>query len=206
MTPEQIAEQEAATAAANAEAEKAKAALSHDPLEGEVKKIKKETTRTELEKAQFSLRKNAEKVKELGGNPDEILGGSMIAEDDDKPVTVKMLKELEAKKAQKTALQLAEDIKDENERELVKHYLETKVIPSGNAEEDLRFAQAGVNAKRNALIAEESGRKSGANAHVSAPGAPAKNEGEIFEPTPEEATYMRPPFNLTQAQIVAARK
>lgn len=205
MTPEQIAEQDAATAAAKAEAEKAEATPSHDPLQKEAEKVQK-NARTEKEKAEFSLKKNAERLKELGGDPTSILGSHLATEDDDKPLTVGMLKEIQKENGKNTALDLADSLDDENEKVLVKDALENRIKPSGNPQEDLTAARAIVNAKRNALIAEEAGRRSGAAGHASGAGAPAKGDNEAFEPTPEETAFMKPPFNLSKDAIIAARK
>jgi hypothetical protein len=91
------------------------------------------------------------------------------------------------------------------ERKLTIHYLENTIRPSGNAETDLANARAIVNAKRNALIAEEASRGTRPNSFVSAPGAPMRPAQEVFEPTAQEAQFMRAPFNLTKEDIIAAR-
>ena len=179
-----------------------------DPIKKELEKIKT-TGHTEAEKAAFSLKKNAERVKELGGDPASILGikpsTEVEPEDDDAPVTVGMLKKREAQKSQTSALELAESITDADEKELVKHYLSNRIIPSGNPQEDLNFARAAVNSVKNGMIADEATRITPPRTTSSAPGAPARVT-EVFTPTEQELAYMKAPFNLTQEQIIAARK
>lgn len=213
MTPEEIAAKEAATAAAKVEADaKAKAeadAASADPLKKERERLEKKEPRTEAEKAAYTLKKNAERAKELGLDPASILGvdqsSSASGEDgDDKPVTVGMLRKLEAERSQKTSLQMAEDIDDEDEREVVKHHLEHTIRPSGNPQEDLKSARALANSVRNGQIAEEASRRSQANQHRSG-GAPGKHDG-VIELTAEERAFTKAPFNLTPEQIVKTRR
>lgn len=226
MNPEQIAELEkSVTAAESAAAEAggsdealnkvaqeakdalAKAqALSQDPVKNELEKARR-SGKTEADKAAFSLKKNAERVKELGLNPEEILGISRapVSEDDDRPMTVAEFKRLEAERAQKTALQMAENISDENERELTKHYLQTRVRPSGNPEEDLRFARAAVNSIKNGQIVEELSRKPEGQGYGTGSGGPAKRPEAEFKPTEEEAKMMAS-FGLTKDHILRARE
>jgi len=212
MDEKQKAEKEAATAAAKlAEDEAAKKAAedaaksSQDPLKVEADKIKKEKEgRTELEKAIFTRNQIDKRIKELGGDTPADAGGEN--EEDKAPVTVGMLKKIEQDKAAKTALTLAnEQIQDETERELVIHHLENSIKPSGNAVTDLAKARAIVNETKNRQIAEEATRRQNPQRYSKAGGAPAQG-GENFEPTPEELSYMRPPFNLTKDKILAARK
>lgn len=116
-----------------------------------------------------------------------------------------MLKRREAENAQKTALQLAESIEDPNERELTKHYLETRVRPSGNPQEDLRFARAAVNSIKNGQVVEEILRKPEAAHHGTGSGGPAKKPEGEFKPTEEEAQFMRA-YGLSKEQILKARE
>lgn len=191
----------------NAEATSANAetnveATSQDPVKTELEKIKqKGEGKTELEKALYKKQQVEKRIRELKGETDDVI----TDDEDDKPVTVGMLKNIQKEQAQSTALQMADDISDENERDLVKHYLSTKIIPSGNPSEDLRFARAAVNSIKNGQIAEELARKGSAKTHSSATSAPAKDETE-FTPTEEEAAFMRPPFNLKKEDIIKARQ
>lgn len=211
MTPEEIAAKEAATAAAEAEA-KAQAdaeAASADPLKKELDRVQKKEPKSEAEKAAYSLKKNAERLSELGGDPRAVLGmgdqsGSGVDEDD-KPVTVGMLRKLEAERSAKTSMQMAEDIEDDNERDLVKHHLEHTIRPSGNPQEDLKAARAIVNSVKNGQIAEEASRRSQARAHGSSSGAPGAHTKPI-ELSAEELQYTRAPFNMTPEDIVKTRR
>ncbi len=195
MTPEEIAEQEAATAAV--EAEKAAKAPSQ------------KNERSEKEKAEFTLRKNAERLAELGGDPAETLNIRPQINlndelDDDKPLTVKDFRELQKKDAHKTSLQLAEELPD-NERDEVKTLLENRITPSGNAEEDLKLARAAVNAIHNAQIAELISNRVSPK-KTAAGGSADSKIGDEFIPTPDEVRFMQPPYNLTKEQVLAARK
>ena len=179
-----------------------------DPLKGELEKVTR-TGRTEAEKAAFSLKKNAERARELGIDPAEVLGLSVekpvesIDNDDDAPVTIGMLKRFQQEGAKKTALQMAEEIQSESERELTKYYLENRIVPSGNPTQDLADARELVNAKKNARILEEAARKTPAKQFSSASSAPARHE-EPVEFTKDEITLMK--FGgLTKEEVLAAR-
>ncbi len=168
------------------------------------------TERTEKDKAAFSLQKNAERLKELGGDPADVLGikpnlkvDAQIS--DDEPLTYGKLREIQKQEAQKTALQLAEDIEDESERTQVVDLLQNRLRSSGNPQEDIKLARATVNSLKNTQIGEEISRKSSPNRTASgtSPGKPVENE---FIPTADEATFMRPPYNLSKEKILERRK
>lgn len=200
MTPEEIAAKEAADAAAAAKEETS----SLDPVQAELEKEQRRGGHTEAEKAAFSLKKTAERLKELGGDPAAILGVTTPSEEDNAPVTVGMLRKIEAERAQKTALQQAEDIPDVNERELTKHYLATRIVPSGDPAADLRMARSLVNAVKNTQIIEETQRKTDAPKHATGGGGRSKAPEDEFVATAEEASFMRS-FGLTKEQVIAAR-
>lgn len=179
---------------------------SQDPVKTELERVQRKEPKSEAEKAAFALKKNAERAKELGLDPAAILGVAPVVDStsDDTPMTVGMFKKQRAEEAAKTALQLADEITDENERELTKHYLNTRIVPSGNPQEDLSFARAAVNSIKNGRIAEEMGRRGAATTHTGS-GAPAKREDGEFVPTAEESALMRPPFSLSKEKILEAR-
>lgn len=182
---------------------------SQDPIKVELDRVNKgKKVYTESEKATFNLKKNAQRAKELGVDPLAVINELNIdtPEDmsDDTPVTVGMLKKKGVEDASKKALTLADDITDENERELVKHHLENTIKPSGDPQEDLRKARAIVNDVKNTQIATDALRKTAAKTHNSAAGAPAKTD-QIVEFTAEELGFMRPPFNLSKEAVLAAR-
>jgi hypothetical protein len=167
-------------------------------IDNELKKVRTEG-KTELEKAIFTRNKIDKRIAELQGenvNEEE--------EDDNKPLTIGDFKKIEMEKAIKTAEQKANEIEDDKERELTLHYLRNSIKPSGNAETDLRNARAIVNSLKNAQIVEELARKTNPNQFSKGSGDNQKYE-ENFEPTAEELQFMKPPFNLTKAEIIAKR-
>lgn len=177
-----------------------------DPLKEELEKVQKKEPRTEAEKASFTLKKTAERLKELGGDPASILGfkTEVDSDDDDAPVTIGMLKKLEQDKASKTALQLADEIQGETERELVKYHLSNSIRSTGNPAEDLRLARAIVNSVKNSQITEEVTRKTQSKSFSSASSAPMKHEDKI-ELTQEELLFKKQ-FGLTDEEIIKSRK
>lgn len=178
-----------------------------DPLKTELERVQK-SRYTEEEKAEFTFKKQAERLKALGRDPASILGiedGEESYSDDDTPLTVGMLKRMEQEKASKTALQQADDIKSDVERELVKFHLQNTIKSTGNPSEDLKLARALVNAVKNTQIIQETTRKTPAKTHSNSSGVDGKQE-ETVSYTPEELAFMKPPFNATPADILAARK
>lgn len=186
-----------------AEAEKAEAeakaaeTASQEALKKELDKAKgKFSKRERLEFEKKKIDEQLAKVNEEEGYTPPV--------DDDTPVTVGMLDKLKREQGKKTALELAESVEDETERELAKHYIQNRIVPSGNAEEDLKLARAAINSIKNAQIAEELARK-GQPAKGDGSSQPAKHEG-VFTPTPEEAVFMQSPYNLSKEDIIEARK
>ncbi len=179
-----------------------------DPLKTELDKVKNKSKYSEKEKAEFTLKKTAERVKELGGDPTTILGipKETVEEndEDDKPVTVGMLKKIQQDNASKSALQLADDIEQETERELVKYHLENTIRSTGNPAEDLKIARSIVNSFKNTKIIEEASRKTQVKTHSNSSSVDAKKEDEVFF-TPEEKSMMKAPFNMTQQMVLDAR-
>lgn len=180
-----------------------------DPLKVELEKVQKREPKTEAEKAAYSLKKNAERFQELGGDVASILGFKKTEDvevaDDDAPVTVGMLKKMQENDVAKTALQLADEIDNETERELVKYHVQNTIRSTGNPQEDLKLARAIVNSVKNQQITEEVSRKSGAKTHSSSSSAPAKPEVVSEELTAAEMPFTQKPFNLTKEQIIASR-
>lgn len=176
-----------------------------DPLKIELEKVK-QSGRTEKEKAEFSLRKNAERLKELGGNPASILGvdNTESNDEDDAPVTLGMLKMLQSQQAKKTALELANEITNDAERELTREYLTNRIISTGNPQEDLKLARGLVNAIKNKQILEQANIKPQAK-RTSSNGGSAPYVKEEEELSPEEMSFMKPPFNLTKEAIIKSR-
>lgn len=169
---------------------------SQDALADEVKKIEGKPKRTRLETLEFNrdrlAKEAAEERKRLG-----------LSDEDVTPLTRADLEAYEAEKAVKTAMSLAGEIDDENERKLVLHHLENTIKPSGNAETDLRNAKILVDAVKSRQTIEELARRTEPKTS-SGTGAPPKplDKSEL---TSEEETY-RQAFGLTKEQVISARK
>lgn len=201
MEIENKADTPATPAVAPEAANPAPAPSQPNPLQVELDKVEEHKSgRTKREKLEFTLNRVQQQIAELDGEskPTEV--------DKTKPVTFADLERIESDKENRRAVDLAESITDEVERKLVIHYLENTIRPSGNADTDLANARAIVNAKRNALIAEEIARGTRPANYSAAPGAPMNPQEDVFQPTAEEAMMMRAPFNLTKEDVVAARK
>lgn len=124
-------------------------------------------------------------------------------EDPDRPVTFKDLQRIEARKASQTAKQMADAIEDSVARASVKAAL-SRVVPSGNPEQDFRDAVSIANREKNNKILEEMARRPIIVQHRSGAGAPPKQQESEFEPTAEEARFMKS-FGLSKEQIIEAR-
>lgn len=165
------------------------------------------TKRTEAETTAYNLKKQAEKAKELGLDPTEILGIKPKIEIDetlpeDTPLTVGTFKEMQKQDARKTALQMAESL-DDSERDEVLKALE-RVVPSGNAEADFNFARSAANAERTHQVAQVAKNK-GTATRTAAGGTTAGKAEDDFVPTDEELVFMQRPYNLTKEKIIARR-
>jgi len=123
--------------------------------------------------------------------------------DPDKPLTMRDLQRIEAKKASETAMQMADGISDTLAREAVKAALR-RIVPSGNPQQDFTDAVAIANREKNSKILEEIARKPTPPQHRSGPGSPPPPLDEAFVPTAEEQRFMNA-FGLTKEQIIAAR-
>jgi hypothetical protein len=183
MSEEEIEAQKEAELAAKAEAD-----------------LSQKHTRTEKEKAEYTLRKQAERVKELGGDPSQLLG--VLENPDEVPAWYKKEK---SKEVTSTALSLADGIADEDERTQVKNYLNTRIIPSGNAEDDFRLAFGAVRATKNQQIIEDANRRTSPRLTAAGGSKPMHIE-EQFTPTAEESVLMGRPYNLSKEKIIEARK
>lgn len=183
----------------DAQEETAEVSTEQDPLKSELEKVQKQGGRSKKDKLLYSKKRIEEQLADLGEDPDEL-------SEDDKPVTVGMLKKMQTETAIKTALDLADDIADETERELTKYHLENTIRPTGDPKRDLELAQVHVNAVKNRQIMEETTRK-GEPRKTAFKGGSNPKDGKIEEElTAQELSFMRPPFNLSKEQILAARK
>lgn len=179
--------------------------VQQDPLKVELNKVQRTNKRSELEKAAFSLQKNAERLKELGGDPRAIIGTETSDDEDDVPVTVGMLKRLKQQEIGQTALQLAERIDNEAERELVKYHLQNTIKSTSDPESDLKIARAIVNDLKNKRIIEEVSRKPAPKSYPGSSGVPAKRETNATF-SAEELQMMKAPFNMSKEEVLAARE
>lgn len=205
MTSEEIAAEQAAKAEAEAKAKAEKEAqekaLQNKDIREELEKTKQKNAHTEKERALYNLKKHAEKVKELGEDPASVLGVEGGASDE----VPEWYKKEQAKTAQKTALQLADSITDEDMRALTREYLSSRIVPSGNPEDDFRLAFSAVSALKNKQILEDVQRRT--SPRTTASGGSQSGQSEApFEPTPSEAVLMKAPYNLKKEQIIEARK
>lgn len=116
-----------------------------------------------------------------------------------------MLEQMRRNETRKSAIELAESITDPKERELTIHYLQTRIVPSGDAQDDLRFARQAVNSVKNGQIAEEMVRGTMPKNFSSAAGAPARFTPTTPELTTAEQQFTRPPFNMTPEEIISKR-
>lgn len=216
MTPEQIKALEDAVTTAqqaadgaegkdetlNKALEDAKSALANakpDPVKKELEKVNKKTF-TRRERLNFEKSKIEEQLTAL----DKEEGvDSLPAGEDDKPLTIGDLKKIQKEQAQKTALERAEAIDDESVRELTKHYLKERIVPTGNPEEDFKLALAMVNSLKNAQVLEELERKGDTKKLPNSPSNPARPD-EAFTPTEEESAFMNA-FGLTKEDVLKAR-
>ena len=179
-----------------------------DPLKIELEKVQNRSKYTEEEKAEFTFKKQAERLKSLGKDPADILGiktEDEIESEDNRPLTIGEYKKMMAGSVAKTALQEADSIQNETERELVKYNLENTIKSTGIPSEDLKLARALVNAVKNNQMIEEISRKAPAKTHSNSSGVDANKDREIVY-TADELNMMKPPFNVTPAQILAARE
>ena len=175
-----------------------------DPLKTELDRVQNIVKRTPVEKLLYTKQRVEKQLKELGVE-DEKEDEIDDIDDEDQPLTVGMFKKIQKEAATKTALQLAEEIQNETERELVNYHLNNSIRSTGNAEEDFKLARTLVNAVKNKQIMEEQARKTTAKTHSSSSGAPAKDDEIKGELTPQEKLFLGHPFNMTKEQILKSR-
>lgn len=178
-----------------------------DLLKTELEKIRKQP-RSKKEKLLFTQKRVNEQLAELGEGDEPVFEDDEEPEeeDDNKPVTVGMLKKMQKQEATKTALQLAQDIADPSERELTIFHIKNTIRPTGNPQKDLELAQVHVNAVKNTQILNEITRKPIVRTQGGNGGGNPQNGKVEEELTAKELAFMRPPFNLTKAEILQARK
>ena len=184
--------------------------VTEDPLKIELERVK--SKKTPQEKAKDSLFFNAQKAKELGLDPAEILGFTPkeeVVDEEDKPLTRKDLLEalsaIKTTETVKTAQQLASEITSDVERELVTYHLENTIKSTGDPKEDLRLARALTNSVRNNQILEEVERKPQAKTHSSASGGGMETVEPTVVLTEDEKTFLATGL-VTKDEILLARQ
>lgn len=179
---------------------------SQNPVKEELERIsgKALNEKTEKDKAAFNLRMNAKRLADLGGDPAEVLGVKHESPEEESDEIPSWYRKEKANEVKKTALQLADSISDNDDKELVKAYLSKRIVPSGNAEEDFKFALAAVHAVKNKQVVEEMLRKTSPQRTATGGSSPARVDDQ-FVPTAEEQRMMLPPYNVSKEQILAAR-
>lgn len=183
---------------------------TEDPLKEELERVR--SKKTPQEKAKDSLFFNAQKAKELGLDPAEILGIKPKEEgvdEDDKPVTRKDLLEalnaIKTSTATKTAEELAQEITSETERELTLYHIQNTIKSTGDPKEDLRLARAITNAARNSQILEEQARKPEAKGHSSSSSGGSMAPEPQVVLTAEEKAFLAT-GHITKEEILLARQ
>ena len=167
-----------------------KTETEQDSLKTELERVKK-GGRTQREKLVYSKKRIEEQLREINGDVEP----TPEVDDDDAPVTVGMLKQIQAQTATKTALQLADEISNDTEKELVKYYINNTINSTGNPKEDLRLARALANDVKNKQILEQVQQKPTAK-RASANGGGQPYIPEEDELSADEMAFMKPPFNL----------
>lgn len=171
----------------------------NDPVEEELEKIEtaENAKRTKLERLQYNKERiERELAEEAAKNGVEL--------DENRPLTVREFKAMQAHEAQETAKSLAEsEIADDKERKLVLHHLENTIRPSGDAATDLRNARLIVNAVKNRQVAEEVVRSAQARTHASTAGAPPRQDSTKPELSQEEQRFAKM-TGLSEEEIKAA--
>lgn len=155
--------------------------------------------RTPEEIAAYNLQKKAEDAKALGLDPKKILG---VEPETEVPAWYKQEK---AKEAQQTALQMADSVADAETKEKVKELLKSRIVPSGNPEQDFRDALGLASSGKNKQIIEEISRYTAPRTVATGGNIPPKFEEE-FLPTEQERIFMAPPYNVSKEKIIEARK
>lgn len=178
--------------------------VEQDLLKKELERVQnKGSERTRREKLLYTEKRIKDQLTEL--DKEEGIEQPTVEEDDEAPVTIGMLKKIQQKRSVRSALDMAEKISDETERELTKYHLSNSIKHSGNPAEDLSIARAIVNATKNKHIIEEVARKSQPKTYSSASSAPAKLETEIIL-SHEEIQFTKPPWNMSKDEIVKTRR
>lgn len=170
-----------------------------DPVQAELERVESKPKRTKLEQLEYTKRRVEQQLAEERKKA----GIDDSNDDDNRPLTVADLRRIREEEAVETALNLTESIENEHERRLTKYHLENTIRPSGDAQTDLRNAQALVNAVKNRQKIEDAGRAQVVRRTASSAGAPPKEKAND-DLTPEEVGIMTA-FKLTKEEVIAQR-
>lgn len=124
--------------------------------------------------------------------------------DPDKPLTLRDINKIEAKKAQLSVQEMVKTISDAGDQAAVREALKS-IVPSGDPAADFKKAVAIANSDRNSKVLQEVARKAAPLTRSTGSGAAPLRTEQEFTPTAAEATYMRAPFNLTKEDLLKAR-
>ena len=169
---------------------------SEDVLAQELESVKR-PKRSKLDTLVYNrdrLTKEIEEERKAAGLP-EI--------EEDRPLTIRDLERFNLQTAKESALNLAESIPDEKERELTKFHLENTIKPSGDPATDYANAKLLVNGVKNGQKAEELARFRAPRTVGTAPGAPIAETPKKPELSKEDQAFARG-IGLTEEEALAA--
>lgn len=122
---------------------------TEDPIKSELDRIKGQTQgKTPKEKFEYKLQREIAQAKEMGIDVSQFVVKPQIDDEDgEKPLTRKDLEEAirNVKPQSKSAVEMANEITNEAERELHLHYLDNKINPNLTEDEKFQTAKDMVN-------------------------------------------------------------
>lgn len=188
----------------------------------ELAKVKDRPTRSELDKALYTGKHLINRIKELGGNPQELIGekDASLLDDEEKPVTKKELENILSQNTNQIRYELGKNeferelsalSKDKNEQELAKYHYQNTIRLTGDVKEDVASALALANRHRLDKQLQEIRRanESKANENFGAGNSgQAQNNLNDQELTVGEKTRLATfsKYGLTKEKILAERK
>jgi hypothetical protein len=176
---------------------------NNEPLESQVPQVPSQEPQaqvpvekklTKRERLEFAKNKIEERLSELADEPD-----------DNQPLTWGDLKKIKQQEVRDSAIELADNIENTDERAEVIAILQTRIVPSDNPAEDLRLARTMANAEKNSQILQDQARKANPGSHANSPANPG-NTQDVFVPTDTEVVFMQAPYNLSKDDILSARR
>lgn len=196
MTPEEKAAKEAA----EKKAAEDKAAADKKAADDAAAARSSQDKKRQLERKKMTAARLIKEIHAETGEDITTIAETNTDDDDNQPITKGDFKRMERENAAQTARQLANEITDETERNLVLDALDNTIVPSGNPQKDLQKARDLANSEKNRQIAEEVTRKRNAQSRGSGGGAPA-NPADHFEATAIELRAAKIVGKKTDAEI-----